>query len=153
MVHIVNKGKNGEREIVILLNEVIERVIKDGDYSPNVVTTLEGIAQRNQNQSAAGGCDIPILGLAIEVKRQETLSIEEWWRQTVKSAARNGDQPILIYRQNRKAWHVVMDGFLPSDHKFSDLVCLRVQFSIEDFRRWFKSWVIAKINNGELDRV
>lgn len=153
MVHVGNKGKTGEREIVHLLNDVIADIIKDGSYSEKIVTTLQQVAQRNQNQSAAGGCDISIFGLAIEVKRQETLLIETWWKQTIKSAERNNDQPVLIYRQNHKQWHVVMDGFLPSNHKFTDMVCLRVQFSIEDFRRWFKAWAIGKIESGELDRV
>lgn len=150
MVHVVNKGKEGEREVCRLLNVEINAIIADNNLDATTIEILKGVVQRNQNQSAVGGGDINLFGLSIEVKRQETLSVEEWWRQAVKSAARNGDKPVLIYRQNRKAWHVVMDGWLPLP---ADFHSARTQVSIESFQHWFRRWVLQKIQSGALDRV
>lgn len=152
MVHIVNKGKGGEREIVTILNSVLEEIIteRESELNPEIVDKLRRIVQRNQNQSAVGGSDISIFGLAVEVKRQETLSVEAWWRQACASANTNKDVPVLIYRQNRKAWHVVMDGFLEIP---KSLVALRVQIDLPDFLRWFKQWATERIQNGNIDRV
>lgn len=150
-INVVTKGKEGEREVVRMLNDELERLITSEGYGEDVISVLRGVAQRNQNQSAVGGGDINLFGLSLEVKRQETLSVEQWWRQTCTSAHRNGDKPVLIYRQNRKAWNVVMDGYvpLPSGAQLG----ARVQIHIEEFRSWFRSWVQDKIRSGELSRV
>lgn len=149
MVHVVNKGKEGEREVCRLLNGVIQSIA--GNFDLQTQKLLDGVVQRNQNQSAVGGGDINLFGLSIEVKRQETLAVEQWWRQAVKSAARNGDKPVLIYRQNRKAWHVVTAGYVPiADGK---LVGADVTISLDAFLQWFRYWVLQKIADGELSRV
>ena len=108
MIHVVNKGKTGEREVVDMLATEIYYLMHQHQYDDATKAALHGIVQRNQNQSAVGGGDINILGLSVEVKRCETLAVEQWWRQCETSAMRNGDVPVLIYRQNRKAWQVVM---------------------------------------------
>ena len=45
-------------------------------------------------------------GLAVEVKRQETLSLNTWWKQCELSANRDNSVPVLIYRQNKQKWRV-----------------------------------------------
>lgn len=150
MVHVVNKGKEGEREVCRLLNGVIQDIA--GNFDLETQEQLAGVVQRNQNQSAVGGGDINLFGLSIEVKRQETLSVEQWWRQATASAARNQDKPVLIYRQNRKAWHVVMDGYLPLTN-MTRMHGARVEVSLDTFLAWFRSWVLQKISEGELSRV
>lgn len=150
MVHVGNKGKNGEREVVHLLIAALEDLMQSAWLPNDEMERLRKVVQRNQNQSAEGGGDILLFGLAIEVKRQETLSIDTWWKQTCKSAERNKDMPILIYRQNRKSWYVVMDGYLEIPHQ---LVATRVTIELPDFVRWFKRWAEHKIRNGEIDRV
>ena len=147
-----NKGKNGEREVVNLLKEELLALIMSGRYEPDVCQMLRDVAQRNQNQSAVGGGDINLFGLSIEVKRQETLNVEAWWKQCVTSAIRNGDKPVLIYRQNgTRSWHVVTDGFLwlPDGR----MVCSRMQTSELGFRAWFRAWVECKLKQGEVERV
>lgn len=150
MLHAGNKGKTGEREIVTLLNVVLEEIIAEQLVPEAKIDLLRRIVQRNQNQSAVGGSDINIFGLAIEVKRQETLSIEEWWRQACKSAATNNDVAVLIYRQNRKQWYVVIDGYLAVP---GGLTSVRAQINLPDFLRWFKQWAKEQIANGNIDRV
>jgi len=150
-INVVTKGKEGEREVVRMLNAELERLIASEGYGEEIINVLRGVAQRNQNQSAVGGGDINLFNLSIEVKRQETSSVEQWWRQACTSAQRNADKPVLIYRQNRKAWHVVMDGYvpLPSGAQLG----ARVEIHIEEFRSWFRAWVQDKIRSGELSRV
>jgi Holliday junction resolvase len=150
MVHVANKGKEGEREVCRLLNAEINAIIAANTLDQATIDMLKAVVQRNQNQSAVGGGDINLFGLSIEVKRQETLSVEEWWRQTTKSAERNGDKPVLIYRQNNKKWHVVIDGWLPLPHDFHSA---RTTINLESFQAWFRRWVEHKVKSGALARV
>lgn len=91
------KGANGEREAAKLLVEWIAPVYQSLDLDP---PTLE----RNLMQSRMGGFDLVGLEwLALEVKRQENVSLPAWWRQTLRQA--NTEQvPFLLWRQNRTPW-------------------------------------------------
>lgn len=94
-----NKGKQGEREFAKKLGEGL------------------GIEfTRNLDQVRNGGYDlIGLEQLAIEVKRCETLCIGSWWKQA-KSQAKEGQTPVLAYRQSRKPWTVVVPAkFVPKD--------------------------------------
>ena len=84
------KGQRGEREICKILSEKL-----GGEY------------KRNLMQTADGGYDVLGLdGWAIEVKFQEKLSIEKWWKQTVEQA--NDKKPVLFFRKSREEWRVVI---------------------------------------------
>ena len=135
-INIRAKGANGEREIVNLLEPIVRRVYASmGRELPE-----KNILQRNQNQSAVGGSDLSnTFGLAIEVKRQEQLAIPAWWKQCTDAAERNGERPVLIYRQNNKRWNVVMNMYagLPYGSQF----IFPAQISMEDFQVWFATWV------------
>ena len=151
MIHVVNKGKTGEREVVDLLATEIYYLIHQHQYDDETKAALHGIVQRNQNQSAVGGGDINILGLSVEVKRCEVLEVDKWWRQCTTSAARNNDVPILMYRQNRKPWNVVMLGWLSLAD--SAQTQARVALTLEDFIKFFASWAAYKIARGDINRV
>lgn len=144
------KGAEGEREAAKLLNSVIAWVMTDmGSYSPEEIEAAQRMVQRNQNQSAVGGCDLTnVFGIAVEIKRQETLNVPEWWRQTVRSAERNGELPLLMYRQNRKAWHFRTYGqlFVPATN-WKQLQAV-VEFDETTFRQWFSAWVRGKLELG-----
>lgn len=80
MVHVVDKGKRAERQVRSLLQSVVTRVYTD--YGIDVP-----ILERNLQQSIKGGADIRGLDwLAVEVKHQETVKLEQWWRQTCEQA-------------------------------------------------------------------
>lgn len=151
MVHAQNKGKQGERDVANMLRHEIYLLMHRHQYGPDTMVALNNVVQRNQNQSAEGGGDITLFGLCIEVKRCETLAVEQWWRQAEASAARNGDVPVLIYRQNNKAWHVVMMGEVPLD-AMSRYRC-RMTMSVEDFKQWFSALAERAIARGDIDRV
>lgn len=129
MVHVVNKGKNGEREVVNLLQPLVTQVYEQLHMTPPDLL-------RNQMQSAVGGYDIVGLDwLALEVKRQETLCVNQWWNQVTK-ACRPGQEPVVIFRQNRCKWRVLMNVWVHTGGKGHEKV--RAEVSYEDFVFWFK---------------
>lgn len=147
-INIRQKGANGERQLAAQLNEIVNALLlKHGLPVPG-----KPVIQRNQNQSAVGGNDLSnTFGLGIEVKRQENLNVEAWWRQCVDAAARNHEFPVLVYRQNKSAWRVVMSVWaqLP-EGAGSAAAQMRAEIKWETFLGWFKLWVDKKLSNGEL---
>jgi len=114
-----NKGASAEREVIKLLEPLVR------DFG-------EGKLFRNLEQTRSGGHDIIGLDwLALEVKRQETLSLDAWWQQTVQQAGESR-VPVLIYRQSRQPWRVVMIGCVGKVH-------CRVTISFTDFTLWLQS--------------
>ncbi len=158
-INIRQKGAEGERQVARALNEVIAAVLREQQWSPEIIAGCEKCVQRNQNQSAVGGCDLSnVFGLAIEVKRQEQLSINTWWTQCVESATRNKEFPVLVFRQNNKSWRVIMYASLslPTLNEGASPVAsmaVRVEIDWDDFLRWFELWVFRKLRNGEYPRV
>lgn len=159
MINVVDKGKGGEREVAKLLNAVIQEVLRAQQWSPEAIKAAEQCVQRNQNQSAVGGADLAnVFGLAVEVKRQETLSVNSWWAQCCASAARNREFPVLIFRQNNKAWRIVLPVSVPLPHPnegsaWDTEIGMRAEISKEDFLKWFRAWVYCKLLNGDYPRV
>lgn len=152
MVNVRDKGQRGEREIADMLNGIIYQVLKDLGNSPEDCAKAFSTVQRNQNQSAVGGNDLTnCLGLSIEVKRQETLSVNTWWAQCVAAAERNSEHPVLMYRQSRKPWRVVTLGWVALPN--STQVQAVVEIGESDFRNWFYWHARMKIEAGELLRT
>ena len=92
-----NKGSRGERELAALLNERFDLG-----------------AKRSLGQAREGGEDINLndLGIVIEVKRQEALQVNAWWRQVCEAANNAKCLPVLAYRQNRRKWKFVLPSSL-----------------------------------------
>lgn len=147
MIHVVNKGKTGEREVADMLNFIIYKSMKELGYEE--AECLKGMCtiQRNQEQTAIGGADlVHCYGLAIEVKRQEQLSVNTWWKQCVASADRKSEVPILIYRQNNKPWRVRTYSWinLPNGQQMRGVG----EFDIDTFKEWFGHWVKFNLQNN-----
>jgi len=123
-----NKGNAGERELFRLLSEELGFVCK-----------------RNLSQTRGGGADcIEIKGWAVECKRQERLSLSSWWEQTL-SQCKDGEKPILFFRQSRYPWSAmlklsdIIDIFAPDNPLFPqrntvitdfDTACLIIRESL-----------------------
>lgn len=155
-IDIRAKGAQGEREVIQMLTPIIMRVMKEMEFPQDQVNAALKMVQRNQNQSAVGGNDLSnTFGMSIEVKRQETLSVNTWWQQCEAAAKRNNELPVLIYRQNRKAWRIRTYGFLhvPADTKGWTSVRALVEFDEKTFKEWFAEWVRGKLLNGWEIRV
>lgn len=146
-INVRQKGQSGEREVADMLNFIIYQVMKELGYPEEEALKGMTTVQRNQNQSAVGGNDLTnCLGLSIEVKRQEALSVPAWWRQCVTVAERNGEVPVLIYRQNRKPWHI-RTLFWVSVPKGGQVQIIG-EMDLDNFKRWFAEWVKQSLLSG-----
>ena len=152
-INVRQKGASGEREVAKMLNAIVVRVMTELGCDPDKIEAAQTGVQRNQNQSAVGGCDLTnVFGMSVEVKRQENLSLPAWWRQCEQAAERNRELPVLIYRQNRKPWRVrtyawlVLPGVQAGqwDRKTRVLA----DFSEDDFKQWFEQWVRCWLEQG-----
>ena len=124
-----NKGANGEREVAALFQPIMDKVYLEFGMVPPEM-------KRNLEQTRGGGYDlVGIDWLALEVKRCETLQINKWWTQTLRQSNVN-QLPVLIYRQNRKPWRVMMYGGL----KVADRKWMRttVDITATDFLKFFE---------------
>jgi hypothetical protein len=132
------KGRAGEMEILAMLSNIIkEEYSKRGWPWPE-----HGVLRRGPN-----GKDIVGLAwLAPEVKRHETINdykLEMFWAQA-KENAKNGADPVLLWRQNNSCWKVRMFGKLV----FCDGGAVRcpVDITYEDFLLWFKHKLARKFD-------
>lgn len=129
------KGKQGEREVAALLNPIIHEVRREFGQSEEVIMNPHNQVTRNYSQSAHGGNDlVNTFGLSIEVKRQEALNVNTWWKQTVRAAKVAGHDPVLMYRKNNDRWHVMMMVDLPMTIGKK----VRAEILVSDFLEWFK---------------
>ena len=110
------KGHNGEREFCKFMNNV-----KISDKSGKRIRF-----ERNVDQVRDGGADI-VAGrpLAIEVKRQERLLIDQWWQQALSQVKDVNPIPVLALRQNHKKWRFFMQA--------SDICKSKYQVNDEDW--------------------
>lgn len=143
-LNIRAKGANAERDIATDLNAIIFSVMTSLNYSDKDLDNRNYFVQRNQNQSAIGGQDlVNTYGFAIEVKRQESLSINSWWNQCVTSASDLNEIPVLLFKQNKKKWrcvtHVYME--LPND----TVGKMRGEIDYATFLNIFRNFVVAKL--------
>lgn len=96
-----NKGQRGEREVISMLQPVIDKVCEDLGI---VTFQLKRNLHQRYKQKEYDVDGVP--WMALEVKFQEDQSgIGSWWRQ-VKAACRPGQVPVLIYRQKNRPWMV-----------------------------------------------
>jgi hypothetical protein len=88
------KGKLGEQEVATIHREHL------GDICPMV--------ERNQLQSAIGGYDLILKGLplAVEVKRVEKASFNQWLAQARVQAGRL--LPVIFWRPSKTPWAITI---------------------------------------------
>tara|TARA_Y100000296_G_scaffold72828_2_gene89630 strand:+ start:478 stop:924 length:447 start_codon:yes stop_codon:yes gene_type:complete len=122
------KGAAGELEAARLLVSWAQGIMPGATFT------------RNLEQVRGGGHDL--LGLewlAIEVKRQEALSVSSWWGQTVRQADAVGGIPFLMWRQNRKKWQfrvrIVAAHYGPHG---SGTQPLDVDLDLDQAKAWFQ---------------
>jgi hypothetical protein len=140
-INVREKGKQGERDVVKMLNEQIQSIAAEYGIDPDPY-----LFERNQNQSASGGQDLTVVfGLCIEVKRQETLNISSWWLQAKRSADRTKSVPILLYRQNNKPWSCMMQGFVFVPGAQFKMTYVDMTIGMDDFLAFFRDTVRAHL--------
>lgn len=87
------KGARGEREFFSVLNKFLPERLR---------------LSRELAQTRDGGSDGLGSGLAIEVKRQETVRLNQWLAQA-RAQAQGSDIPVVAYRQNGGEWRCIVD--------------------------------------------
>lgn len=143
-INVRAKGQRGEREVVSMLQSIVDRVIAQ----INEIRVREGQERvgldpgshqilRNQLQSAVGGADlVGIDWLAPEIKYQEVEKLNEWWAQTVRQT-KPGQVGVLIHRRNNQKWRVRMLGKLALiDGRH---VTCPVDIGLDAFLLWFEN--------------
>lgn len=132
-----DKGKRGEREVIALLQPVVNEVYEAHDMdAPRL--------QRNTLQSDKGGQDIVGLDwLAPEVKWCEQLQVYQWWQQTLRQAGA-GKVPVLFYKRNKVDWKVRMYGRLgmPTCERL-----VPVTVDLLDFLDWFRARLVQELSD------
>jgi hypothetical protein len=126
-----NKGANGEREVIGLLQPVVDRVCAECGQ-------VQLVLKRNYSQRfAAKQYDVEgVPWMALEVKRVENQSgVGSWWRQTL-AATRPGQVPVLFYRQNHRPWMVRTR--LPVVAGGRTVVRCTVTMDVTSFLVWFE---------------
>lgn len=134
-----DKGKRGEREVINQLQEILDRV-----------RTRRGLPrmllERNLLQAHLGGCDMfGLEWLALEVKRQEYISVEPWWRQTVEQAGPK-QTPVLVWRASHQPWRVRLRGVIQIFEAASMPVVMDVSW--EWFLQYFEQRLEAELGHG-----
>lgn len=120
-----NKGKGGEREVIALLQPVVNEVYVAHEMEPPRL-------QRNLLQADLGGCDMHGLEwFAPEVKFHEANYAPAWWTQAVRQAG-NNRVPVLFYRRSRVDWQVRMYVTLCQGCTVPATV------DVEAFLKWFR---------------
>lgn len=152
-INIRQKGANAERDIADDLNLIISEVREVMGLAP----LPKPMVQRNQNQSAVGGKDlVGTFGLAIEVKRQEQLSVNTWWRQCVTSAQEINEIPVLLFKQSRQKWRCIMPVALelPTSAAASYVtIATRAEIDYETFKLYFRERVGRTLYNQAAELV
>lgn len=148
-MNVVNKGKVGEREVCDLLRIEAMRCFTENQWiDKETRDRIFASIQRNQNQSAVGGHDIEFMGLSIEVKRQEALSLVSWWQQTMRAAEKINARPVLIYRQNHKPWRVKMEVQLHITPE--QFLWAPAEIEVDIFERWLRSYIAMQVRAGRV---
>lgn len=144
-INIRTKGASAERDIANQMNAIVEQVCKEEGFP----LPLKPVIQRNQNQTAVGGSDLSNpFGYALEIKRQEALSLNTWWKQCMVASKEFGGTPVVIFRQNKQKWRVLMYAFVPIWGSTGYKQC-RAEVSFDDFMDTFAQTVRFYLRSGK----
>lgn len=96
MVNSIQKGKAGEREAAKAIEEALG--------------LFPGSIRRSQQYSGKGDSSADLIGLPgihLEIKRTEKFKLYASLDQAYRDA-KNGNLPMVVHRQNKKDWVVVL---------------------------------------------
>jgi len=139
-----DKGARAEREAIKLLQPIVDKVyFQYGMEAP--------VLQRNQMQSHMGGFDIVgVDWIALEIKHQETLHVNQWWEQTKRQAGKSR-VPVLMYKMSRVGWMVRMRVRLPVQGMEGGGIRVSASITLENFLAYFEArthQALDQLNRG-----
>jgi hypothetical protein len=124
-----NKGQRAERDVIKLLQPILDRVAVE-------TNTVAIELTRNLAQAHKGGDDVwGLAWLSIEVKHQETYHLNDWWEQA-KAQARGHAKPVLFYRRNGVQWTVRMLVKVPTSP--ATFIWFPADLTLGRFLHWFE---------------
>ena len=132
----VAKGRRGEQEIQALIQEVADAAYRE-----------RGLPAPEISRGKHGRDLIGLPWLAPEVKRHEAAgaaSIDDWWDQA-RRQARGGQVPVLIWRQNRRPWHVVLPVAVTIPGT-AQRVVTRGDITLDAFRAWLHLAILYSLD-------
>jgi len=106
MVNPVHKGKRGEDELCKWLDDNL-RLPEKREHKE--------ATRRNTFQASGTDTDVIVEDFIIEVKRQETLKLKDFWWQVCIAAKNHPNKdliPVVAFRQNRKPWEFLLPAKL-----------------------------------------
>jgi hypothetical protein len=140
------KGQRGEREVIELLQPIVDKVCQLTSH-PRIVL------ERNLMQASLGGFDITGLDwFGIEVKNCATLSLDKWWEQTCAQARAHAHkrrnlkcEPVLFYKIPRRAWRVMLYVYLPTPSSRRHGHWTTAQIEVDAFLAYFNDRLEAEL--------
>lgn len=145
MVNVKSKGMSGEREVIMMLQAEIDKVVKESGCERVVL-------RRNLEQVRSGGADVEGLEwIEVEVKRREGEDVKKWWAQVSEAARKSGErrggavEPVLLWRENRGKWKVRMRVGVERDGKWWKVPGM---VELEVFLWWFRGMVEERVKAG-----
>lgn len=132
---VKNKGSAGEREFARMLRDSLQPNVESPD--------LFYVERTGHSQAAAGGFDLLIPKLGIEVKRSKVVTdgrVRAWWEQTVRQSAEAKRLGILAFRGDQQLWRVMVPGHHVNEqgqlilHSFFELT---ETYYFPGFCRWY----------------
>jgi len=138
-----NKGKSAEREVRDIIQGIVDYVFKEkGVVAP--------VVKRNLMQSMEGGHDlVGTPGIAVEVKRCETLQLDKWWIQAVNQGLRIKAIPVLFYRKSHAQWRIRMVGSLNAGKTQTPAL---VDIDTATFLEWYTEYLGYYLDTAFLSR-
>jgi hypothetical protein len=126
-----SKGASGEREAAAILEQ----------WGIELGYVLD--ISRNLEQTRGGGYDLDgVEGLAIEIKRVESNSINSWWKQTLGQAEKKNEVPFLMHRKNRQPWSFRVRSRVAMDCEGRwELVVMDIDLTLDQGKLWFQAYL------------
>lgn len=130
--HARGKGQRGERELIDVLQPLVDRVHTRLGIPFTVL-------QRNLMQAHLGGSDIHgIKGWSFEVKRHENEQPNVWWIQCLGQAKKENAIPVLLWRGNGRQWKARVRAEMRTSPFTMFTVSVDADLSWTDFLLWFE---------------
>ena len=146
MVNVKSKGMSGEREVIMMLQAEIDKVVGERGVERVVL-------RRNLEQVRSGGADVEGLEwLEVEVKRRESEDVKKWWGQVSEAARVSGErrgavvEPVLVWRENRGKWKVRMRVGVEREGKLWKVPGI---VELEIFLWWFRGEIERRVKAGK----
>ena len=141
MIHVVNKGKEGEREVRTMFKNALHGYM-DTD-----------LIQRNHQQAERGGADlVGVPMLAVEIKRVKKINwaggLDTWWAQACEQAEKVNREPCLVFRENFGKWFVMLYALPWVTGR--EMIAQPMIMRWEDFEQYMEEHLVEHFNHVDV---